>query len=73
MIDTTRELVAIAAAVAGKCQPCFAYHLKQARSLGIADDEIRAAIQLARDIRASGDKHMDQFAERRLAGAEDSA
>ena len=62
----TRELVAIAAAVAGKCHPCFAHHYKQAREEGIGEDLIREAVQLAKDIRASGDKHMDEFAERRM-------
>jgi AhpD family alkylhydroperoxidase len=62
----TKELVAIAAAVAGKCQPCFVYHYKQAREQGIGEDLIREAVQLAKDIRASGDKHMDEFAERRM-------
>lgn len=70
MNATTRELVAIAAAVAGKCQPCFAYHYQQAIEQGINEEWIREAIQLARDIRASGDKHMDEFAERRLRKAE---
>ena len=65
----TKELVAIAAAIAGKCQPCFAYHAKQAQELGIPDDQIREAIQLAKDIRASGDKHMDGFASRRMTTA----
>jgi AhpD family alkylhydroperoxidase len=64
----TIELAAIAAAVAGKCQPCFAYHFKQAQKLGIPDEQIREIIQLAKDIRASGDKHMDEFAERRQTG-----
>lgn len=68
----TKELVAIAAAVAGKCQPCFAHHFKQARELGIDMDLIREAVQLAKDIRASGDKHMDGFAARRMAGSEEA-
>jgi len=67
METRTRELVALAAAIAGKCQPCFVYHYKQAQELGIPDDQIREAIQLAQDIRASGDKHMDEFASRRIA------
>ena len=66
MNNATKELVAIAAAVAGKCQPCFAHHYKQAREEGIGEDLIREAVQLAKDIRASGDKHMDEFAERRM-------
>ena len=66
MDSNTKELVAIAAAIAGKCQPCFAYHFKQAQELGIPANQIREAIQLAKDIRASGDKHVDEFAERRM-------
>ncbi|MGD9780686.1 MAG: carboxymuconolactone decarboxylase family protein [Kiritimatiellia bacterium] len=69
MDATTKELVALAAAIAGKCQPCFAYHYKQAQELGIPDDQLREAIQLAKDIRASGDKHMDEFASRRKTTA----
>lgn len=62
----TKELVAIAAAVAGKCQPCFAHHFKQAQELGIPQDQIYEEIRVAMDIRASGDKHMDEFAKRRM-------
>ena len=62
----TKELVAIAAAVAGKCQPCFAYHFKQAQELGISQEQIDETVQLAKDIRTSGDKHMDEFAGRRM-------
>jgi len=68
MGSATKELVAIAAAIAGKCRPCFVHHLKQARELGIGEDLIREAIQLARDIRASGDNQIDEFAERRMDG-----
>jgi AhpD family alkylhydroperoxidase len=68
----TIELAAIAAAVAGKCQPCFAYHFKQAQYLGIPDQQIQEIIQLAKDIRASGDKHMDEFAQRRMKETEET-
>jgi len=76
MNTETRGLAAIAAAVAGKCQPYFAYHFKQAQELGIPDEQIQEVVQLAKDIRASGDKHMDEFAERRMkssAGEENHA
>jgi AhpD family alkylhydroperoxidase len=69
----TRELAAIAAAVAGKCQPCFAYHFKQAQELGIPDEQIQEIIQLAKDIRASGDKHMDEFTERCMKESEENS
>lgn len=63
----TRELVGIAAAVAGHCQPCFAYHYRQALRLGVPAEAIQAAVELARAVRASGDRHMDEFVVRRLA------
>lgn len=66
MDSKTNELVAIAAAVAGKCQPCFTHHFKQAQALGIPQEQIDEAVQLAKDIRASGDKHIDEFAMQRL-------
>jgi len=60
----TKELVGVAAAVAGHCQPCLEYHLAEARKLGVSEDEIRAAVKLAQAVRRSGDRHMDEFAER---------
>ncbi|MCE5296861.1 MAG: carboxymuconolactone decarboxylase family protein, partial [Euryarchaeota archaeon] len=35
MDERTKELVAIAASVAGHCQPCFRHHLGKAKELGI--------------------------------------
>ncbi len=70
---TTKELVGIAAAIAGHCQPCFAYHYKEARRLGVSEEAIRAAVDLARSVRQAGDKHMDEFAARRVAGIEEGA
>lgn len=64
----TKELVGIAAAVAGHCAPCFAYHFQQAMALGIAPQTIQAVVSFAQAIRRAGDRHMDEFAERRIAG-----
>lgn len=73
MDSDTKELVAIAAAIAGKCQPGFADRVQQAQELGIPADQIREAIQLAREVRASGDKHMDEFASRRMTEPSNNA
>ena len=35
MDPKTKELVALAASLAARCQPCFAYHLQLARELGV--------------------------------------
>jgi AhpD family alkylhydroperoxidase len=45
MDEKTKELIAIGASVGSHCQPCLTYHVEKARELGIADEEIRAAIE----------------------------
>ncbi len=65
----TKELVGVAAAVAGHCEPCFAYHYEEAVALGVSLEAIQAAIELARAIRGSGDRHIDEFVTRRMAEA----
>ena len=62
MDDAVTELVGIAASVAGHCRPCLLYHLKRAKELGIAREDIEDAIGLARDIGRSGDEDMHRFA-----------
>ena len=51
MDEKTRELVGIAASVAGHCRPCFQYHFKQAKKLGVP----------MYDISEAGDKGMHEF------------
>ncbi|NCA82134.1 MAG: carboxymuconolactone decarboxylase family protein [Opitutae bacterium] len=60
----TKELVAIAAALAVKCQPCYAYHRKRARELGVGDELIREALAVAKEVRDAADRKMDDFIER---------
>jgi AhpD family alkylhydroperoxidase len=63
----TKELAAIAAAVAGHCQPCFTYHHKQALAVGASPGAIQAVIELARTVRSAGDRHMDEFVTGRMS------
>lgn len=65
----TKELVGIAAAVAGHCQPCFTYHYKEARNSGATMEEIQEAVELARAVRSAGDRHMDELVTRRISEA----
>jgi len=62
----TKELVGIAAAVAGHCQKCFSYHYNEAKKLAIEDGDIKEAIEFARGIRHAGDTGMDEFVDRML-------
>ncbi len=41
------ELVAIGAAIAANCEPCFKYHYSQARKLGVSHQEVAEAVALA--------------------------
>lgn len=62
-----RELIGIAAAVAGHCQPCFEYHLEQARKLGLSGGEIKAAVKIAQSVRKAGADNMDKYVNDRLS------
>ncbi|MCE5295738.1 MAG: carboxymuconolactone decarboxylase family protein, partial [Euryarchaeota archaeon] len=66
MDERTKELVAIAASVAGHCQPCFRHHLGKAKELGIEFEDIRKVVALATSISGVGDKRMAEFVEETL-------
>ncbi|MCM8774831.1 MAG: carboxymuconolactone decarboxylase family protein [Candidatus Omnitrophica bacterium] len=61
-----KELVGIAAAVAGHCQKCFSYHYHEAKKLGIDSDEINEAVEFAKAIRTAGNQGMDEFVQRMI-------
>lgn len=46
-----RALVGLGAALGSNCIPCVEHHVPAARSAGLSDDEIRAALNLADTIR----------------------
>jgi AhpD family alkylhydroperoxidase len=52
-ILTQREskLVVLGAAIGSNCVPCIERHVPEARKVGLTDQEIRAAIELADAIR----------------------
>lgn len=69
MLDPkTSELIAIAASVVAKCQPCLEHHLSEARNAGASESDIGAAIKIAQAIRQAGDQHMDDYASDLLVG-----
>jgi len=47
MDEKMKELVGIAASVAGHCRSCFLYHLKKAKEIGIPRRVTNEAIELA--------------------------
>lgn len=63
MDTTTKEIAAIAASVAGHCQPCLRHHLAKARELEVSEEDINDVIRLAKVISENGDMRMQEFAE----------
>lgn len=72
MDATSKEIAAIAASVAGHCQPCLRHHLAKARELGVPERDIEEAIRLAKVISENGDLRMQEFAAGLMAAEEPS-
>ena len=60
------ELVAIGAAVAANCEPCLKYHHRKAAELGIAEEDMVQAVDVALGVKRRPAKMMAQPAQRLL-------
>ncbi len=70
MLDPkTRELIAVAASVVAKCQPCLDYHIEEARKAGATDSDMKSAIIIARMVRKAGEENMDGYTDEKLDAA----
>lgn len=67
MLDAkTRELIAIAASVVAKCQPCLDHHISEARKAGASDSDMKTAVKIARMVRKAGEDNMDSYTDEKL-------
>ena len=66
--DAVAELVAIGAAIAANCNPCFKFHFQQARKLGISREDMMRAVKTAQSVKETPAKAMVQLAQRYLEG-----
>lgn len=66
--EAVAELVAIGAAIAANCDPCFKYHFQQARKLGISREDMMLAVKTAQSVKETPAKAMLQLAQRYLEG-----
>jgi AhpD family alkylhydroperoxidase len=64
--DAVAELVAIGAAIAANCDPCFKYHFQQARKLGVSREDMMLAVKTAQSVKETPSKAMLQLAHRYL-------
>jgi len=70
MLDPrARELIAVAASVVAKCQPCLDYHVEEARKAGASDSDMRNAVSIARMVREAGIENMDEYTDEKLGAA----
>jgi AhpD family alkylhydroperoxidase len=66
--DEIAELVAIGAAIAANCDPCFKYHFQQAIKLGISREDMMLAVKTAQSVKETPAKAMLRLAHRYLEG-----
>ncbi len=67
--EQVAELVAIGAAIASNCEPCFKYHYDQARKLGVGDLDMRYTVDLAQKVKDTPARAMLNMAERYIGPA----
>jgi AhpD family alkylhydroperoxidase len=66
MTPAVAELVAIGAAIASNCEPCFKHHYNKARKLGVSKKDMYRAVELAQMVKDSPARNMLETAEKYL-------
>ena len=67
--DAVRELVAIGAAIACNCEPCFKHHYNEARKLGLSKGDIRVAVDVAQAVKEAPSRSILELADKYLREA----
>ena len=63
------ELVAIGAAIAANCEPCFKYHYAQAKKLGVSSIDMARAVAMAQAVKEAPARSILGVAERILGSS----
>jgi AhpD family alkylhydroperoxidase len=71
--DAVAELVAIGAAIASNCEPCFRFHYDKARKLGVTPEDMWAAVTIGQAVKDAPAKAILALAERYLRRDESGA
>jgi AhpD family alkylhydroperoxidase len=64
--EAVQELVAIGAAIASNCEPCFRYHFDKARKLGVSKEDMARAVTTAKMVKESPARAVVELAEKYL-------
>jgi AhpD family alkylhydroperoxidase len=65
--DAVAELVAIGAAIAANCEPCFKFHFDKARKLGVSREDMSRAVATAQMVKDAPAKAIQELAQRHLS------
>ena len=71
--DAVAELVAIGAAIAANCEPCFKFHFSKARKLGVSQDDMWRAVNTAQAVKDAPARSVLSLAKRLLGRGKDEA
>lgn len=64
------ELIALGAAIAAGCEPCFKFHYDKARKFGVTLDAMYEAIEIGNKVKRASTQNMLELAERILGERE---
>jgi AhpD family alkylhydroperoxidase len=64
--DEVAELVAIGAAIASNCEPCFKFHYAAARKLGVSREDMASAVTMAQGVKDTPAQSILMLADRVL-------
>ena len=64
--EAVQELVAIGAAIASNCEPCFRFHYDKARKLGVSKDDMAQAVATAKMVKEAPARAVVALAEKYL-------
>jgi len=70
--DAVAELVAIGAAIASNCEPCFKFHYAAARKLGVSREDMASAVTMAQGVKDTPAQSILMLADRILNSGVDS-
>ncbi len=64
--EAVAELVAIGAAIASNCEPCFKFHFDHARKLGVSVEDMKQAVVVAEGVKETPARAVSELAARYL-------
>jgi AhpD family alkylhydroperoxidase len=70
LTQDVRALIALGAAVAVNCEPCFKFHYDKASQLGVSADAVREAIAVGQGVKEGAAKKILGAVDRIMGGTE---